>query len=57
MPNQKGDTEITIPTYLQHETIPCENGYNIFIRSETGTIQIKCRRPVLVKGKFDEDKD
>lgn len=57
MPNQKGDTEITLPTYLQHETIPCENGYNIFIRSETGTIQIKCRRPAVVKGKFDEDKD
>lgn len=55
MPNNKGDTEITIPTFKQMSFMTDGDESRIVIESETGTITIKCFKSV--KGKFDEDKD
>ena len=51
----KGDTEITIPTFKQMSFMTDGDESRIIIESETGTITIKCFKSV--KGKFDEDKD
>ncbi len=45
MPKGKGDSEITVPTYQKHLVEVVENGHNITIYSNTGTITIKCRYP------------
>jgi hypothetical protein len=42
MPNKKGDTEITIPTFESMQFIHSDDESQIIIRSATGTITIKC---------------
>ena len=45
----KGDTEITIPTYIRHNVFETDNGVDILIVSgEMGNerlMKIKCRKP------------
>jgi len=46
---QKGDSEITIPTYIRHHVFGVENGHDIIIVSgDVGRerlLKIKCRWP------------
>jgi len=42
MPNKKGDTEITIPTFESMQFIHSDDESQIIIKSTTGTITIKC---------------
>ena len=42
MPNNKGDTEITIPTFESMQFIHSDDESQIIIKSTTGTITIKC---------------
>ena len=44
MPKGKGDTEITIPTYIDHEIVEKENEIVIVLWSQTGRITIRCKR-------------
>ena len=48
---QKGDSEITIPTYIRHNVFETDNGVDILIVSggmgNERLMKIKCRKPKL----------
>ena len=54
MPTEKGDSEITIPTYQGMEIVSSRGETRIVIISTTGRITIKCYQHHLDHGKEKE---
>jgi len=55
MPNEKGDTEITIPTFVSMQFLHAADESQIIIKSTTGTITIRCFSHHLERPVKDED--